>query len=136
MQPSPPITISRLDLGRLKRLLASPGVRDTDAALALDDELERAAVVDPEALPPDVVSMNSRVRLREQRTERELELTLVYPSDVGPDRVSVLAPVGSALLGLKVGQDIEWPLPNGRIAELRVLEILYQPEATGDDLDA
>lgn len=132
MQPVPPITISRLDLGRLKRLLANPMVRGSDAADALDDELERAAVVDPTALPPTVVSMNSRVRLRERRTSRELELTLVYPDDVGPDRVSVLAPVGSALLGLAVGQDIEWPLPGGRVAELTVLEILYQPEAMGD----
>ncbi|PCC75321.1 regulator of nucleoside diphosphate kinase [Nannocystis exedens] len=132
MKSVPPITISRLDLGRLKRLLSSPLVRGTDAADALDDELERAAVVDPEALPPHVVSMNSRVRLRERRSERELELTLVYPDDAGPDRVSVLAPVGSALLGLSVGQDIEWPLPGGRIAELTVLEILYQPEAMGD----
>lgn len=132
MPHAPPITISRTDLGRLKRLLASPGVRGTDAADALDDELERADVVDPEALPPDVVSMNSRVRLRELHSERELELTLVYPPDVGPDRVSVLAPVGSALLGLAVGQVIDWPLPGGRLAELRVLEILYQPEAMGD----
>ncbi|WAS99292.1 nucleoside diphosphate kinase regulator [Nannocystis punicea] len=135
MQSTPPITISRLDLGRLKRLLTAPGVRDTDAADALDDELERAAVVDPDALPPTVVSMNSRVRLRERRSARELELTLVYPGDVGPDRVSVLAPVGSALLGLSVGQDIEWPLPGGRVAELTVLEILYQPEAVGEDLE-
>ncbi|MDC0723155.1 nucleoside diphosphate kinase regulator [Nannocystis bainbridge] len=132
MQTDVPITISRHDLGRLKRLLASPPVRGTDAAEALDDELERAAVVDSTALPPDVVSMNSRVRLREQHSEREFELTLVYPGDAGPDRVSVLAPVGSALLGLTVGQAIEWPLPGGRVAELRVLEILYQPEAMGD----
>jgi regulator of nucleoside diphosphate kinase len=134
MQSTPPITISRLDLGRLRRLLAAPGVRGTDAADALDDELERATVVDPGELPPTVVSMNSRVRLKERRSERELELTLVYPGDAGPDRVSVLAPVGSALLGLSVGQDIEWPLPGGRVAELTVLEILYQPEAMGEDL--
>src|SRR5690606_29962446 len=111
------ITISRNDLGRLKRLLNTPGIRDTDAAQALDDELERAEVVDPSALPPNVVTMNSRVRLRERRSGREHELTLVYPPDAGEDRVSVLAPVGSALLGLSVGQDIEWPLPDGRIAQ-------------------
>lgn len=133
MQLAPPITISRNDLGRLKRLINSPGIRDTDAAQALDDELERAEVVDPEKLPPNVVTMNSRVRLRERRSGREHELTLVYPSDAGEDRVSVLAPVGSALLGLSVGQDIEWPLPDGRIAQFEVLEILYQPEAEGDD---
>lgn len=133
MQAAPPIKITRNDLGKLKRLLASPGIRDTDAALALDDELERAEVVDPAALPPNVVSMNSRVRLRERRSGREHELTLVYPSDAGPDRVSVLAPVGSALLGLAVGQDIEWPLPDGRIAQFEVLEVLYQPEASGEE---
>ena len=135
MSTVPPITISRHDLLRLRRLLANPTVRGTDAADALDDELERAAVVDPDALPPDVVSMNSRVRLQERRSARELELTLVFPGvdpgATGQDCVSVLAPVGSALLGLAVGQDIEWPLPGGRVAELRVLEILYQPEAMG-----
>lgn len=133
MPLAPPITISRNDLGRLKRLLNTPGIRDTDAAQALDDELERAEVVDPSALPPNVVTMNSRVRLRERRSGREHELTLVYPPDAGEDRVSVLAPVGSALLGLSVGQDIEWPLPDGRIAQFEVLEILYQPEAEGDE---
>lgn len=135
LQP-PPIVITRLDNLRIRRLLSSPGVRDTDAADALEDELDRAKLVEPTALPPDVVSMNSTVHLQECRSGREFELTLVYPEDAGEaDRVSVLAPVGSALLGLSVGSEIEWPLPDGRMAKIRVLGLRYQPEASGD-LDA
>lgn len=135
LQP-PPIVITHLDNLRIRRLLSSPGVRDTDAADALEEELDRAKLVDPTALPPNVVSMNSTVYLQECRSGREFELTLVYPKDAGEaDRVSVLAPIGSALLGLSVGSEIEWPLPDGRMAKIRVLGLRYQPEAAGD-LDA
>lgn len=133
MPPPPPIIITRLDLERLRRVLQRPTVRGTDAADALEDELDRAEVVDSTALPPDVVSMNSTVRLQERTTGREFELTLVYPEQAGEEgRVSVLAPVGSALLGLAVGAEIAWPLPSGQTALIRVLDVTYQPEAAGD----
>ena len=78
--------------------------------------------------------MNSTVRLCEQSSGREYELTLVYPGDTGENCVSVLAPVGSALLGLAVGREIEWPLPGGQTARIKVLGLSYQPEAAGVDL--
>ena len=132
LQP-PPIVITQLDNTRLRRLLSSPAVRGTDAADALEEELDRAEVVEPSALPTDVVSMNSTVHVQERRSGREFELTLVYPEDAGEaGRVSVLAPIGSALLGLSVGSGIEWPLPDGRMARIRVLGLRYQPEAAGD----
>jgi regulator of nucleoside diphosphate kinase len=132
LQP-PPIVITQLDNSRLRRLLSSPGVRNTDAADALEDELDRAEVVESETLPTNVVSMNSTVHLQECKSGREFELTLVYPEDAGEEgRVSVLAPIGSALLGLSVGSEIEWPLPDGRMARIRVLGLRYQPEAAGD----
>jgi len=132
LQP-PPIVITQLDNTRLRRLLSSPAVRGTDAADALEEELDRAEVVEPSALPTDVVSMNSTVHVQERRSGREFELTLVYPEDAGEaGRVSVLAPIGSALLGLSVGSEIEWPLPDGRMARIRVLGLRYQPEAAGD----
>ena len=135
LQP-PPIVITQLDNTRLRRLLSSPAVRDTDAADALEEELDRAEVVEPTALPTDVVSMNSTVHLQECRSGREFELTLVYPEDAGEaGRISVLAPIGSALLGLSVGSEIDWPLPDGRVARIRVLGLRYQPEAAGEDLD-
>lgn len=134
MLQAPPIVITRIDLTRLRRLLTSAALRDSDAAEALADELERAEVVEPTQLPPDVVSMHSTVRLQEKHSGRTFELTLVYPTEVGEGRVSVLAPIGSALLGLAVGSEIEWPLPGGQTARIEVQGLLYQPEAAGLDL--
>jgi regulator of nucleoside diphosphate kinase len=72
--------------------------------------------------------------VRDEETGRQWEMMLVYPdeADPGSSKISILAPVGVAVLGLKVGDRIEWPLPNGRSALLHVLELLYQPEAAGD----
>ncbi len=135
MLQAPPIVITRIDLTRLRRVLASPAVRDDAAAEALEEEIDRAEVVEPTGLPRDVVSMNSTVRLREETSGREYELTLVYPGDAsGENCVSVLAPIGSALLGLSVGREIEWPLPGGQTARIQVLGLPYQPEAAGYDL--
>ena len=134
MLHTPPIVITRTDLDRLRWMLASSARRDSDAAEALAGEIDRADVVEATQLPPDVVSMNSTVRLCEQSSGREYELTLVYPGDTGENCVSVLAPVGSALLGLAVGREIEWPLPGGQTARIKVLGLSYQPEAAGQGL--
>ncbi len=121
----PAITVSRLDVARLEALLATA---HGEVAEGLEEELLRATVVAPEAMPADVVTMNSRIRCREQARGREMSLTLVY-------RVSILAPVGAALLGLSVGQSIDWPAPNGKILKLEILAVEYQPEANGEDLE-
>jgi regulator of nucleoside diphosphate kinase len=111
------------------------GSSDPEAERAtLQAELDRADVVGHDEVPAGVVTMNSRVRVFDENEGRELVLTLVYPSQADADagRISVLAPVGSALLGLSVGQSIDWPMPEGRTKTLQILEILYQPEASGD----
>lgn len=132
LQP-PPIVLSSVDITRIRRFLGRPGVRDTEAAEALEDEIERAEVVEPTELPPDVVSMNSTASLLDVVKNREFQLTLVYPGQGGEEgKVSVLAPLGSALLGMKVGREIEWPLPSGQCTRIRVLKVMYQPEAAGD----
>jgi regulator of nucleoside diphosphate kinase len=102
----------------------------------LREEIERAEIVEPEDVPRDVVTMNSVVRFVDEESNRESEVTLVFPgqADVESDRISVLAPVGSALLGLAVGDSIHWPLPNARTRRLRVVAVTYQPEAAGDPL--
>ncbi len=127
----PPIILSRVDHERLERLLDAQSRRlDLDA---LRDEIERARVVEPHEVPPNVVTMNSTVRFASEDTGEETEVTLVYgPTDPGKSQVSVLAPVGSALLGLAVGDVIDWPMPNGRTSRLRVVGITYQPEAAGE----
>jgi regulator of nucleoside diphosphate kinase len=129
------IFVTQKDLEQLTRLLETHGSRrDADVRTALEEELGHAVVVDSAQIPPDVVTMNSRVRFEDLDTNEKLEVTLVYPrdSDVDQDKVSVLAPVGSALLGLSVGQSIRWPLPGGKSRHLRVVSVTYQPEAAGD----
>lgn len=133
MEPTVPITITRLDAERIDALLDSREFRDAPGAAALRAELDRAEIVEPHALPAGVVAMNSTLRALDETTGRQLELTLVYPrdSDIAAGRVSVLAPAGSALLGLGVGQAIEWEVPGGPRLALRVTEVLSQPGAAG-----
>lgn len=130
----PPITVSSRDLARLEQLLDSPGLRHVPAALALGRELERATVLPPERMPADVVTMNSTVNCIDEISGEHHHLTLAYPrdADVASHRVSVLAPVGSALLGLSVGSVIDWQAAGGRSLRVRVAAIRYQPEAAGD----
>lgn len=126
----PPITVSRVDLQRIEALLEK--APESEVVEALEQELLRATLVAPADMPPHVVTMNSRVRCREEVSGREYTLTLVYPQDAGPGKVSVLAPIGAALLGLSVGQSIDWPGPGGKPLRVSILEIEYQPEAAGD----
>jgi regulator of nucleoside diphosphate kinase len=98
----------------------------------LEGELRRAKIVPPESVPRDVVTMNSKVTLHDLDTrEREL-YRLVYPWNANADknRVSVLAPVGTAIIGCRVGDVVEWPVPAG-VRRLRIEELIYQPEREG-----
>ncbi|MEQ4576293.1 MAG: nucleoside diphosphate kinase regulator [Gammaproteobacteria bacterium] len=130
----PSITISSRDLARLEAMLESPALSRHPAAIALSEELGRARIVAPEQMPADVVTMHSRLECQDELQGDTHTLTLVYPNeaDVERHRVSVLAPVGSALLGLSLGQCIDWETPQGRKLRLRVTAIHYQPEAAGD----
>jgi regulator of nucleoside diphosphate kinase len=126
----PRIVVTSSDLERLRTLIDTTA---GDRADALDAELLRAEVVDPTQVPPDVVTMNSRVVYVDEDSHETREVTLSYPKDASLEqgRVSVLAPVGAALLGLSVGQEIEWPAPGGKHKRLRILSVPYQPQAAG-----
>ena len=132
----PPLLLSRLDVERIEALLELPAHQGLDTS-ALQAELNRAEVVEPAQMPADVITMNSTARFLivdgHHETGEERELTLVYPRDAdgSPDKVSILAPVGSALLGMRIGDEIEWPTPGGTLL-LKVLSIRYQPEAAGE----
>lgn len=128
----PPLIVSALDAARLEALLESPRWRDQPAALALQEELLRAEVRAPDAMPADVVGMHSVAECEDEDSGERRRLTVVYPheADVDAGRVSVLAPVGSALIGLSVGQHIDWEMPGGRILHLRVTAV--EPHATGN----
>jgi regulator of nucleoside diphosphate kinase len=130
----PSLIVSSRDMARLDALLDTPVLRRHPAALALIEELSRAEVRAPEDMPGNVVTMHSRVECEDELSGETHRLTLVYPNeaDVEKGRVSVLAPVGSALLGLALGQSIDWQTPDGRSLRLRVTAIEYQPEANGD----
>ncbi len=128
----PPITLSRIDLERIEALLERAPPAEATNLAALRAELDRAEVVEPTAIPSQIVTMNSTVTFEDENDGEKLTLTLVYPSAAGaPGTVSIMAPVGSALLGLTQGQTIDWPTPDGRKRRLRVLEISFQPEAAG-----
>ncbi len=130
-QATPPILVSSLDLERIEVLLDAHA--RVPGAQALRDELARAEIVAPEQMPADVVTMNSTVRVTDVDNGAVHEFTLVYPRDAGTgvDKVSVLAPVGSAILGLRIGQTMQWPMPGGHLRTLRIEAIDYQPEAAG-----
>lgn len=133
MNGLPSIIVSSRDVERLESLLELVGTNGSDASRALEAELSRADIQEPGSIPPTVVTMNSRVLCVEEDTGKEHVVRLVYPRDAnGPaGDVSVLAPVGAALLGLSIGQSIDWPVPGGRMVRIRVEKILYQPEAAG-----
>jgi regulator of nucleoside diphosphate kinase len=126
----PRIVVTSTDMERLRTLIDTTA---GDKADALDAELLRAEVVEPTQVPPDVVTMNSRVVYRDEETGETREVTLSYPQDASLEqgRVSVLAPVGAALLGLSVGQEIDWQLPGGKTKRLHILSVTYQPQAAG-----
>jgi regulator of nucleoside diphosphate kinase len=114
------LVISMDDYVRLREI-----VGDHDLA----DELDRAIVVPSDRIPRDVVTMNSRLIYADESAGTRREVELVFPNEADPlkGRVSVLAPVGCALLGLRVGQSIDWNLPNGHVHRLRVERVLCQP---------
>lgn len=133
MNNRPQIVLTSQDLERLENLLESLPANSVPGSAELLSELERAEIVEPEQIPPSVVTMNSTVRFSMDSSGEEFCLTLVYPKDVDGtgDKISVLAPVGSALLGLSTGDEIEWPRPGGGTIKVRIEEIVYQPEREG-----
>ena len=131
-----PIRVTEFDLERLKKLIADSQrakYRGSDYLAKLQTELERAEVVKSREVGSNVVTMNSTVVMVDLETGKEETYTLVFPDDADArqGKVSVLAPIGTAMLGYEVGDVFEWEVPAGR-RRLQVKKILYQPEAAGD----
>ena len=129
------IVITAADFDRLRGLLDSPRHRSTQARLlmALREELDRGQIVPAEAVPKGVVTMHSQVRVRDLKAQESETYTLVYPdeADINENKLSVLAPLGMALLGTRVGQIVKFDAPAGP-RRLKIEKILYQPESSGD----
>ena len=130
MPSAPDIIVTTQDFDRLQHLIRCSS---TMAAEQLDAELARARLVAQREVPADVVTMNSNVVYEDAASGVQRAIRLVYPKDAASARgwVSVLAPIGSALLGLRPGQEIDWPTPGGA-RRLRVVSVPYQPERHGD----
>jgi regulator of nucleoside diphosphate kinase len=134
MAKLPTIIITHQDRDRLA-LLVDAHADDSDNSLvdSLDQEINRARIVEPGDMPSDVVTMNSRVVFRDDSSQTTQTVTLVYPGQENSleGRISILTPVGAALLGLSEGQHISYATPDGRQKSLTLLKVLYQPEARG-----
>ncbi|QNP49426.1 nucleoside diphosphate kinase regulator [Diaphorobacter aerolatus] len=130
----PPITLSSLDVDRIEALLAAIPASAFPGKAELQAELDRADIVAPEEMPPTVVTMNSTVQFSIIESGKDFVLSLVYPRDMdgSADKISIFAPVGSALLGLSIGDELAWPGPGGKMMTVRVKQIVYQPESAGE----
>ncbi|MEQ9411785.1 MAG: nucleoside diphosphate kinase regulator [Fuerstiella sp.] len=129
------IIISTSDHRRLNDLLGNAfaaAIEPRSYLTALRAELQRAEVVRSEEMPADVVTMNSKVRLFHLHDNESDDYTLVYPelADISSNKLSVLAPIGTAILGYRIGDVITWQVPAGA-RELMIEELLYQPEREG-----
>ncbi|HEX6639693.1 MAG TPA: GreA/GreB family elongation factor [Thermoanaerobaculia bacterium] len=126
------ILITREDKKRLLRVLPRIGTEyaDREDLVLLGEELERAVEVEPEAVPADVVTLNSTVRVIDLESSEATDYTIVMPGEANYEagRISVLAPLGTALIGYRVADEIEWEVPRGT-RRLRIDAVLFQPEA-------
>lgn len=124
------ILITEKDLLRIKNILSFQKSEDFEN---LELELDRAKIITDDMVPADLVTMNSKVKFLNVQDKKEMIVTIVYPSDANfsEGKISVLASLGSALIGLRVGQEINWMFPDGKTKTLRILEVIYQPELNG-----
>ena len=131
------IYITTSDYDRLSGLIEMSRERNGDADREyldqLEEELGRAELVNPKEIPADVITMRSKVRLKDLKSGETVMYSLVFPFEANSNegQISVLAPIGTALLGNRSGDVVESKVPSG-LRRLKVKEILYQPEAAGN----
>lgn len=132
MTNKPSIIVSTLDMDRISTLLEKATQWSAELE-KLEDELDRATVMASSDMPSDVVTMNSTVCFKFVGSDNSMEKTLVYPDQVrSSEDISIFAPVGSALLGLSVGQQLTWPMPGGQEKTIEIIDVVYQPERASD----
>lgn len=132
----PMVTLTEMDYYRLNALMDNQSYFfEKEKSLEdLENEIERARLIDFPEIPTDLITMNSRFRYLNVTDDKVCEMTIVYPHQADSDKkwISVTAPLGAALIGLRVGDEIDWAFPDGKTRTLKLLDILYQPEANGD----
>ncbi len=130
------IVMSKLDYARILKCIQDgkdkKTINSTEAENLLN-ELHAAKVVEPFEIPVDIVTMNSIVKIRFLKTNKELKFQIVYPdqANIKENKISIFSPVATALIGYKVSDEIEWVVPSG-MTRIRIEEIIYQPEAEGN----
>jgi regulator of nucleoside diphosphate kinase len=130
------LIVNKLDFARIKKCIGDAryfkSINKVEAE-RLIKELESAKVVEPEAIPSNVVTMNSIVKMTFLNNHKQVQFQIVYPdqANITENRISIFSPIATALIGYKVGDEIEWIVPAG-LTKIRIDEIIYQPEAAGD----
>ncbi len=127
------IIVNSRDYTKLTGIIdGKPGSSETEYR-ELYEELKNAVLVEPDKMPADVITMNSKVRFKDIEESEDYIFSLVYPedADTSKGKLSILAPIGTALLGYRVGDEVKWKVPAG-LKTFLVEEILYQPEANRD----
>ncbi len=130
------IILSRLDYARIKKCIndakKSKSITDNEAESLLN-ELESAKIVEPGAIPPNVVTMNSVIKISFLKHKKQVQFQIVYPdqANLKENKISIFSPIATALIGYRTGDEIEWIVPAG-LTKIRIDEIIYQPEAAGD----
>ena len=128
------IILSRLDYARIKKCIndAKKSITDNEAESLLN-ELESAKIVEPGAIPPNVVTMNSVIKISFLKHKKQVQFQIVYPdqANLKENKISIFSPIATALIGYRTGDEIEWIVPAG-LTKIRIDEIIYQPEAAGD----
>ncbi|MEZ5567974.1 MAG: nucleoside diphosphate kinase regulator [Halioglobus sp.] len=129
MLPLRNVIVGQTDLDRINSILRTIDLKEHSLLL---DELDAATILPDHQLPRDVVCMHSLVTFIDLDTTRSSTVRLVYPHEVGSEaeNISILAPIGAALIGLRVGEEIEWPLPNNRRRRLQVVFVEGSPGAS------
>lgn len=117
------ILITERDYLRIRHILSTQNSEDFEN---LEIEIERAKIIEENEIPEDLVRMNATVRFITLQDEKEMKLTLVFPEDANfsKGKISILAPLGSALIGLRVNQEINWMFPDGKTKTIKILEVL------------
>lgn len=128
-----PVVITREDYELLKPLIERRADKQDD--MSLGHELGRAIVVNKDALPPFTVRLNSKVTVVNQETQRVMEFMIVMPeqADIGQQKVSILSPMGTALIGFRKGEEVLWQVPAG-MKRFRILDVVNRPEVTSGSL--
>ncbi len=128
------IFITEKDYMRLNNLINTDYSDENDCLENLENEIERANIIRGNEVPPDLVTMNSKIEYLDFTTNRTSIITISYPdnSNYVEKNISIMAPLGCALIGLREGQEILWDFPSGATKKLKIIKVIYQPEASGD----